>query len=223
MPIVDEELIKNYQEIHASKDYGFTSFRYKDHIQACINDLKPKSILEFGCGQSILIDNLIYDAEYYRYDPAIPQFSTIPVDKADFIINTDVLEHIPSKDLDDVIAQMKNITEHVFFNIATDYANEILPNGENAHCTVWPGEKWLELIRKYYPEADIAFSIKKGACLIITWDSPGTKQLVCDIERLRVKSTVKVDHVFKKIERFLRGIRNSIFGKDFFKRIFKKK
>ncbi len=32
MPIVDEELIKNYQEIHAFKDYGFTSFLYKEHI-----------------------------------------------------------------------------------------------------------------------------------------------------------------------------------------------
>ena len=94
MPIVDEELIKNYQEIHAYKDYGFTSFLYKDHIQACINDLKPKSILEFGCGQSILNDNLIYDAEYYRYDPAIPQFSTIPVDKADIMkkFNVDLID-----------------------------------------------------------------------------------------------------------------------------------
>ncbi|MEH6469135.1 MAG: hypothetical protein V7725_05935 [Porticoccus sp.] len=223
MAIVDKDLIKNYQEIHANKEYGFTSIKYKEHIQACINDLKPKSILEFGCGQSVLIDNLVYDANYHRYDPAVPKFSEIPVDKADFIINTDVLEHIPAKDLDEVMVKMKSITEHVFYNIATDYANEILPNGENAHCTVWPGEKWLELIKKYYPEAEIAYCIEKGSCLIITWSSPGTKQLINDVEELKIKANKKNDHVFKRIERCLRRVRNSIFGKGFFRRTFEKK
>ncbi|MBQ0712745.1 MAG: hypothetical protein KBT53_07290 [Porticoccus sp.] len=214
MAIVDKELIKNYQEIHASKDYGFTSSQYKSHIQACINEIKPKSILEFGCGQSTLVDGLVYEAEYYRYDPAVPQFANIPIDKADFIINTDVLEHIPAKDVGEVVAKMKSISDHVFYNIATDYANEILPNGENAHCTVWPGDKWLELIRQYYPDAEIAYYVEKKSCLIITWKSPGTKQLIHDIERVRVKSNNKVDHMFKKIERRLRQIRNYVIGKN---------
>lgn len=213
MAIVDQELIKNYQEIHSSKDYGFTSTIFKEHIQACLNDIKPKSILEFGCGQSILIDKLVHDAEYYRYDPAIPKFSTIPVESADFIINTDVLEHIPEKDLDDVIATMKSITDHVFYNIATDYANEILPNGENAHCSVWGADKWLKIIQKHFPDAEVAYYVEKGACLIITWQSPGTKQLIGDIENLRVKANKKFDHIFKRIERRLRKVRNSILGK----------
>lgn len=214
MAMVDEELIKNYQKIHASKDYGFTSVIYKEHIQACINELKPKSILEFGCGQSILISSLIYDEKYYRYDPAIPEFSVIPTDKADFIINTDVLEHIPEKDLGDILGRMRSISEYVFFNIATNYAKEVLPNGENAHCTVWQGDQWLSLIKKYYPDAEIAYYVEKKACLIITWKSPGTKQLVHDIELLKVKANTKVDHIFKKIERRLRRIRNYILGRN---------
>lgn len=213
MPLVNQELIKNYKELHSEKDYGQTSALYKEHIQACINDIKPKTILEFGCGQSALINTLTYEAEYYRYDPAIPQHSSIPVTKTDFIINTDVLEHIPEKDLIDVLKEMKSISANVFFNIATDYANEILPNGENAHCTVWPAERWLTFIKEYFPESTIAYSKPKSICTIITWNAPGTAQLINDIQLIKKKASVKNDHILKKVERRIRKVRNAIIGK----------
>ena len=212
MALVDQELIKNYKELHVEKDYGLTSLLYKEHIQACINDIKPNTILEFGCGQSTLINSLIYDAEYYRYDPAIPEHSAIPVTEADFIINTDVLEHIPENDLGDVLSEMKSISENIFFNIAINYANEILPNGENAHCTVWPMEKWLTFIQAYFPHATIAYTKPKSICTIITWDSPGTVQLINSIQLLKNKASAKNDHIFKKIERKIRKVRNTVIG-----------
>lgn len=213
MAIVDDILIKNYQEIHAAKKYGFTSSAFKEQIQACINEIKPKVILEYGCGRSSLIEELIYDGEYYRYDPAIPEFSDVPVEKADFVINTDVLEHIPEKDLADVVGKIKGISNRVFFNIATDYANEILPNGENAHCTVWPSEKWLSFLMKFFSESEVVYSSEKKECIIITWHSPGTSSLIRDIQLLKVRANKKNDHIFKRMERSVRKIRNKIIGK----------
>lgn len=214
MPLVNQELIQNYKQLHTKKNYGLTSSLYKEHLQACINDIKPKTILEFGCGQSTLINTLTYDARYHRYDPAISEHSTIPVKRADFIINTDVLEHIPEQDLGDVLTEMKNISDNVFFNIATDYANEILPNGENAHCTVWPAEKWLSFIQTYFPNSIIAYSKPKAICTIITWTAPGTAQLINDIQLLKNKFKVKNEHIFKRIERSIRKMRNLIIGKN---------
>lgn len=213
MGIVDDILINNYREIHAAKKYGFTSSAFKEQIQACINEIKPRVILEYGCGRSSLVEELVYDGEYYRYDPAIPEFSDVPVEKADFVINTDVLEHIPEKDLDDVVGKIKEISNRVFFNIATDYANEILPNGENAHCTVWPSEIWLKFLIKYFPESEIVYSAERKECIIITWHSPGTKMLISDIQLLKIRANKKIDHVFKRMERTARKVRNKIMGK----------
>ena len=49
--------------------------------------------------QSLDLDGAIW----VRYDPAIPELSTIPIERADFIVNTDVLEHIPEQDIGDVL------------------------------------------------------------------------------------------------------------------------
>ena len=168
MAITNSDLIEQYSSLHSSKDYGVTGHYFWPHIQACIIDLKPDSLLEYGCGQSSLVDELDYeDAVYNRYDPAIPKFSEINVQNVDFIINTDVLEHIPEDDLGDVLKHMNSLSANVFFNIATGPAKHILPNGQNAHCTIWTADKWLAKIQEYFPDANLCY-VKDGKnCLII--------------------------------------------------------
>lgn len=222
MGIVNNELVEQYSSLHGSKDYGVTGCYFWPHIQACIVDLKPDSILEYGCGQSSLINVLDYKySKYHRYDPAISQFSKIDVDHVDFIINTDVLEHIPEEDLDDVLEHMKGLSSNVFFNISTCLAKHILPNGQNAHCTVWSSAKWLNKIQQYFPDARLCFANDDKNCLIVTWDSPVVK-LINQIEEYRIIASVEHIGFFKKLERELRKIRNSIIGKERF-RAFKKK
>nr|WP_305909993.1 methyltransferase domain-containing protein [Methylomarinum sp. Ch1-1]MDP4522938.1 hypothetical protein [Methylomarinum sp. Ch1-1] len=159
MGVIDKNLIGQYSELHDSKKYGYTGHYFDTHIQACIVDLKPNSLLEYGCGQSDLIKTLDYgDAVYHRYDPAITEFSEIKTDRVDLIINTDVLEHIPEEDIDDVLRHMKSLSSHVFFNISTCLAKHILPNGQNAHCTVWRSQKWLAKIQEFFPDAVLCFA-----------------------------------------------------------------
>lgn len=170
MGITNESKINQYREIHANQEYGVSSYAMAKDIIPCIIELEAKSILDYGCGQSRLYERLKvnHSTKVYRYDPAILEISVIPVSHVDLIVNTDVLEHIPEEDLDEILAHMKSLGENCFFNIHTGLAKQILPSGENAHCTIHPPEWWKDKIALFFPEARIDYIHKRG-CIIKTW------------------------------------------------------
>ena len=169
MGIIDKEKIQQYASIHAEKEYGVTSYAMAKYIVPCIIELDAKSVLDYGCGQSKLYKRLsVNGAKAFRYDPSIPEINTVPTDHVDLVINTDVLEHIPEPDVDDVIAHIRKIGNNCFFNIHTGPAKEILPSGENAHCTIHTPEWWNNKIKKYYPDSRISLINDEG-CIIKTW------------------------------------------------------
>jgi hypothetical protein len=65
-----KDLIDNYKKIHKTRVYGNTSIKTLRFIVPHVKALQPKSIIDYGCGQSALIDNinLGYDLSRYRYD-----------------------------------------------------------------------------------------------------------------------------------------------------------
>lgn len=220
MPITNDEYVGYYRDLHAKEKYGADCHRvFLPHVLACIVDLKPKSILEFGCGQSQLYKVLpLEGVEYHRYDPAIPEVSELTVKKTDFALCTDVMEHIPEDDVEDVLAIIASISDKVFFNIATRPASKILPNGENAHCTVWSAEKWMSVIHKYWPDAVLQEGAIPSECNVLTWSSK-VNPLVVILEdhrrelRAYEKAARTPDHFFKRLERRIRKVRNRIIGK----------
>jgi len=186
MAIVNSRLREQYAHLHSRDEYGDGAERFCLHIQACISDLKPDSILDYGCGQSLLQKGLELGASVFcRYDPAIPDVAELPIQTADLLINTDVLEHVPHEDLRDLLKHMSNVSENVFFNIATRKASQILPNGQNAHCTVMNAGQWLTTIREFFPRAELVADHPGHSCLIITWNSP-VLPVLAGIERLRI-------------------------------------
>ena len=76
MNTIDENKIKQYQQLHQEDpSYGSTSLKFIDEISVMIDALKPKSILDYGCGKGSLIEEI--ERRYpeiicYRYDPSIP-------------------------------------------------------------------------------------------------------------------------------------------------------
>ncbi len=172
-----EMLIQQYELLHqAQPGYGRSSERLCGHIQPHLLSLRSlNSILDYGCGQSRLVDWLakINGARAYRYDPAIPAFKEFPVGRADLVINTDMLEHIPEENLHPVLTQIRVFSPNVYFQIATAPAHTILPNGENAHCTVKPAEWWAELLRKYFDILEPAMPQQQDRVAFITWKDSG--------------------------------------------------
>lgn len=209
--MTNAELVRQYAQLHATKRYGAECHKsFLLHVQACIADVKPKIVVEYGCGQSLLYKTLdLNGIEFHRYDPAIPGISELTVNHADFVINTDVMEHIPGSDVDKVLENLRNISGNIFFNISTRPARQILPNGENAHCTVWPAEKWISEIRRFFPDAQLVNGYTKQSCMIITWKST-IGGLLEGVERYRqlertLNAPPKVPaHIFKRAERCIR-------------------
>ena len=114
-----------------------------------ILDNKSKNLLDFGCGQGRRYSNLL---EWHRYDPCRKEFSELPYRNFDSLISYDVLEHIPVDELK-VTAKWLNLfaSKCMVLGISTVSARAILPNGENAHCTVRPPTWWADTMQKFLP------------------------------------------------------------------------
>ena len=116
-----QELINQYKQIHASKPYGRSSELKLGYVQRELMHLpKVERVLDYGCGQSRLIDWLgkVNDTEAVRYDPAIPDYATKPTGKFDAAVCTDVLEHIPEEDVVDFLKNVKSLTDNAYFNVS---------------------------------------------------------------------------------------------------------
>ncbi len=173
-PIMDRrnELIGQYELIHQSKsNYGCSSEDILGPIMRAFSKFEGiGSILDYGCGRSRTVDWLakLLDARAYRYDPAIPEFSTLPLKECDAVICTDVLEHIAKEDMQNVISDIASISHLVYFNICTRPAGTILPNGENAHCTVETDEWWFSFLQDTFPLIKKIHSPRKQNVSLIT-------------------------------------------------------
>ena len=76
--------------------------------------------------------------------------SKLPEGNFDGIISFDVLEHIPEEEIPQVIKEIfERANKFVFLGIDTSPAEDILPNGENAHCTQKPLEWWVDMIKTH--------------------------------------------------------------------------
>ncbi len=184
MPATNPYLVAQYSRIHQSKTYGQTCHSRSAAIHACLIDLKPQVVVEYGCGQSELGRMLPFTGRWIRYDPAIAGIDRLDERRADLVINTDVLEHVPRDDLDDLLSDIASLSDRVFFSICTRPAVEILSDGQNAHCTVWPPARWLEVLTRHFPRTVLAHERAGDSCVFITWNS-SVAQLIGQIEDLQ--------------------------------------
>ena len=155
--ITNKNYVEQYKLLNDKNKLYYESnlsiFNMINEISLFIDYLKPKNILDYGCGNGVLLKLLRHKypkINIYGYDPAIKSFSVIPNNHYDMIINTDVLEHIPKNDICDVLNHIKSLSNNVFFCLHHGKAYTILPNGENAHITIKPKEWYHNLMKKYF-------------------------------------------------------------------------
>ncbi len=152
-----EEYIEQYKILHEKDaDFGTSSPSLYKEVRKIIKKVKPHTILDYGCGKGLLSDKIEKELKIkcYKYDIAIPEYSKLPEDKIDMIICTDVLEHIPLEYLPEVLEKISSISQNAFFNISCRKAGQILPNGENAHCTIYPPRWWQHTLSQYFGKVD---------------------------------------------------------------------
>jgi len=156
MNLISKKYIKLNNKLHETNLlYGTSTIKYEKIILKIINDYNITEMIDYGCGKQLAKKFLPKNVSYYPYDPAFPELSLIPLPK-DFLICTDVLEHIEPKYLDNVLFNICNLTNKIcFLTIALRKASKTLPDGRNAHLIVKNKDFWLDKINTIFDKFNI--------------------------------------------------------------------
>lgn len=147
-----------YKKMHENeKRFPGESLRqHAPMIVRLIELYNAKSLLDYGCGKGKQYSRDKIHVNYFKgimpalYDPAVPAYETLPEGVYDGVISTDVMEHIPDEALDETFNNIySKAGKFVYLGICTVPAHTILPNGENAHCTVHGLDWWIDRIKPF--------------------------------------------------------------------------
>ena len=163
-------LTNDYKEIHrngtANQDSkntynGRSTIVFSEILKKIFYKNQCKTLLDYGSGKGDRYFNQSYDSngkikypplkDYWNikptlFDPGVPHPKPINV-SFDAVISIDVLEHIPLQDLGWVINEMFEFSRKLLFiNVACYSAVATLPNGKNAHVSVFNPLWWCGFI-----------------------------------------------------------------------------
>ena len=149
-------------ELHSKGNYGKGGGRWAPHVKKRIEDFGFESVLDYGCGQGKLSEQVGDIVQ--EYDPAIPEKAALP-SPCDFVVCTDVLEHIETECLDSVLAHLQFLVKKMgFFAISTRLASKTLSDNRNAHLIVESADWWLGRMTAHFEV--VKFKIKDDLVMI---------------------------------------------------------
>lgn len=182
----NRELLDYYSATHARRVYGTSSVKYVRFLAPWIALRRPRSVLDYGCGQSILLETLGTGPEVQlrRYDPAIAEFSTPPPERSDLLLCIDVLEHIEEGDVDRVLAEMRAWSKEAIIIVDTVPAKHTLPDGRNAHVTLKPHAWWQQRIAKAFGTAEPIAVPRRSRAAFKTWVSDADERRRYRLQRV---------------------------------------
>lgn len=178
-----EYYLNQYKQAHKKNNMfpGISIRRHVQKIHTLINETKSKTLLDYGCGKGLQYSDENLMSKYggcpqhiwgilpTLYDPAVPSHDVLPENEFDGVICTDVLEHVPEDSVDFVIEQsLSKSKKFAFYSISTYVGrnkDELLPNGEQPHITVYPRKWWIEKFNNFKKEQQIiqlSFIILEG-------------------------------------------------------------
>lgn len=144
--LISEIYKAQQRQMHIDRpDYGVASVHFAPMVTKIINDLKITELLDYGCGKARLVQSIkpAHQLKVKLYDPGIEGIDTEP-QPAQMVACIDVLEHIEPELLDNVLDDLKRVTNIIgFFTVHTGPAAKILPDGRNAHLIQKPYTWWL--------------------------------------------------------------------------------
>lgn len=130
-------------KLHENPDYGTTGVKLAQRIRQFSD---TRDILDYGCGKRTLEKALGFGIQ--NYDPALRLEERRP---AEFVVCTDVMEHIEPECLDDVLRDMRRLTlGFCYMTIASRPAKKFLADGRNAHLIQEGPRWWLERLAAHF-------------------------------------------------------------------------
>ena len=150
--LISDEYRQEQETLHENPNYGVASVHYAPLVTNLINKIQVTHMLDYGAGKGRLAKSIDPDHEIMvnHYDPGVKDWSDAP-DSAQFVTCIDVLEHIEPEHLDDVLDDLRRVTEFFgFFTVHTGPAVKVLTDGRNAHLIQEPPAWWLPKIMERF-------------------------------------------------------------------------
>jgi SAM-dependent methyltransferase len=145
--IVDPEYQKQLTEMHSQGKFTHGSKVIKP-VNRFLNQYRPNSMLDFGCGAGSLIQTIqttYPDMRVEGYDPGNPDHCRMPKRSFDVVVSADVFEHIEPEHLAETLKLIASkMIIAGWFRIACYPAKKHLPDGRNAHLIVESPGWWRE-------------------------------------------------------------------------------
>lgn len=145
--LLTPEYLKMQEELHAKGDYGVTMPKHAPSIHADIARLKGQTVLDYGSGRHEHAKRIFSCSYWVRsYDPCVFQLSDDPL-PADYVICTDVLEHVEPECIDAVLTHLfSKMKLGAYLSIALRPAKKMLSDGRNAHILLRRAAWWEERV-----------------------------------------------------------------------------
>ena len=155
-----EEYKALQHELHDHGNYGVTGAQYTPTIFHAISQLAKRhgavNVLDYGSSSGNTMKAvkehlwLPPTVEDRCYDPFVEAFSAEP-EPADFLICTDVLEHVEPECTQAVLDHIASLTRRIaFFSISMVKAGKVLSDGRNAHINLPGTEFWLRELKRRF-------------------------------------------------------------------------
>lgn len=157
MENLNEIYADHYRTLHERNPGMFPGVSTRHHVKLIgdlINQTGSLTVLDYGCGQGRQYTDLKYHEAWKvdmptLYDPGVERYKNKPQGRFDCVVCVDVLEHIPEPLIRQVITEICDYADKfVFLVIAQFLAGELLPDGTNAHVSIFEDQWWIDRIKE---------------------------------------------------------------------------
>lgn len=160
MKTFDPATIDYYREKSATglQFRGLSILEHAADVGRLIAKTKSRTVLDYGCGRGDQYKvNRLHQTWSVPmptlYDPGNAIRDKKPEGRFDFVICSDVLEHVEEEFVDAVIADLfAYATKFVWLSVCCRPAKKSFPDGRNLHLTIRPPEWWTEKVKAHAGE-----------------------------------------------------------------------
>ena len=184
--------------LHAKGSYGVSGREFIPTIFHGISQLAKRhgsvTVLDYGSSTGATMraveDHLWLPptVEDFCYDPFVDGFSDEPK-PADFVICTDVMEHVEPECTGAVLDHIASLTNKiVFFSISLKPAIKFLEDGRNAHINLRDPQYWLQEIKKRFVISEVRVNAENDIVLCVAQSIDGVRKTIRsqkDVNELR--------------------------------------
>ena len=160
-------------ELHArNPTYGTSGSKWVAKVYRFARQYEATTVLDYGCGRGTfkpVMLQLIPDAIIREYDPGVVGKDLLELDPVDYVVCTDVMEHVEENHVDATLRLLSWFTKYgIFFNIDTALSRSFLPNGQNTHITIYPADWWLKKLDDLIPDMEWQIHEKTRSRLVVS-------------------------------------------------------